>query len=145
VYALVVARPNHPGLTPFLGDCDAIRSAREAAAKGTAPAAVESGPTGAAPCGLTSSTAIYSGGVTLATLAAQINRPAGRIVVDRTGLTGRYVFTLRFARSATNSDDPGAPPSIFTALQEQLGLRLDLARAPIPTLVIEHIDPPTED
>jgi uncharacterized protein (TIGR03435 family) len=73
---------------------------------------------------------------------------AGRTIVDRTGLPGRFEFTLRFAPPAAgpaNSDAPDAPPLLFTALQEQLGLRLDTTRAPVNTLVIDHIERPTEN
>jgi uncharacterized protein (TIGR03435 family) len=94
---------------------------------------------------LTRSTAIYSGGVTMAMLADQIDTLAGRVVLDRTGLPGRYEFTLRFARPGTTSTAPTDPPEIFTALQEQLGLKLEADRAPIETLVIEHIERPSGD
>jgi len=145
VYALVVSRPNHPGLKPFTLDCDAIRAAREAADRGRAPNPVPPGPNGAAPCGFTWSTAIYSGGITMELLANEINSVAGRVVIDRTGLAGRYEFTLRFARPGSNANGADDPPTIFTALQEQLGLRLEPTRAAIDTLVIDHIERPTED
>jgi uncharacterized protein (TIGR03435 family) len=66
----------------------------------------------------------------------------GRVVVDKTGLTGNYDFKLNFAPPdrmsdpATNRDDP----SIFTALQEQLGLRLEAQKAPVEFLVVEHVE-----
>jgi uncharacterized protein (TIGR03435 family) len=157
VYALVVARPNHPGLKLFMGDCDAIRAERDAAMKSAsakaaadragqqpAPPGATSGP----PCGYTWSSAIYSGGITLAQLAGMIDWVAGRVVVDRTGLPGRYEFTLRFAPPAAGpggSEAPEAPPILFTALQEQLGLRLDATRAPIDSLVIDYIERPAEN
>ena len=147
VYAMVVARPNHPGLKPFTLDCDAIRAEREAAMKAGQPPA-QPGPAGGPPCGYTWSSAIYSGGITLAQLAGMIDWVAGRVVIDRTGLPGRYVFTLRFSPPAAGpgaSDATDAPPILFTALQEQLGLRLDATRAPIDSLVIDHIERPTEN
>jgi len=144
-YALVVARPDHPGLKLFTRDCDAIRAEREAAMKTgqqPAPTSPMTGPV----CGYTWSSAIYSGGITLAQLAGMLDWVAGRVIVDRTGLPGRYEFTLRFASpAAPPSDAPDAPPVLFTALQEQLGLRLDALRAPIPTLVIDHIERPDEN
>jgi len=144
-YALVVARPEHPGLKPFTRDCDAIRAEREAAMKAGQQPAPTSPTTGPA-CGYTWSSAIYSGGITLTQLAGMLDWVAGRVIVDRTGLPGRYEFTLRFASpTAPPSDAPDAPPVLFTALQEQLGLRLDAVRASIPTLVIDHIERPTED
>ena len=148
VYALVVARPNHPGLKLFTGDCDAIRTEREAATKAGQPPAPPS-PASGPPCGYTWSSAIYSGGITLAQLAGMIDWVAGRVVVDRTGLPSRYEFTLRFAPPAAGpgagSTDPDAPPVLFTALQEQLGLKLEATRAPVDSLVIDHIERPDEN
>jgi uncharacterized protein (TIGR03435 family) len=144
VYALVVARPNHPGLKRFTGDCDAIRAERESAMKTGQPPPQSS--TSGPPCGYTWSSAIYSGGITLTQLAGMLDWVAGRVIVDRTGLPGRYEFTLRFASpTAPPSDAADAPPVLFTALHEQLGLRLDAARAPVDTLVIDHIERPTPD
>jgi len=157
VYTLVVTQPNHPGLKPFTQNCDAILAAREAAARNGVPTPA-AGPASAAPCAFTYSDAIYSGGVTMETLARMIggarNSVAGRVVVDRTNLPGRYEFTLRFARPGTVptatlslaalSASPDDRPEIFTALREQLGLKLEAARAPVDTLVIDHIERPTE-
>ena len=145
VYALIVARPNHPGLKPFTRDCDAVRAERESAIKVGQPPAPPGSTSGPA-CGYTWSSAIYSGGIPLAQLAGMLDWVAGRVILDRTGLPGRYEFTLRFASpTAPINDGPDAPPVLFTALQEQLGLRLDAVRAPVDTLVIDHIERPTPD
>jgi uncharacterized protein (TIGR03435 family) len=61
----------------------------------------------------------------------------GRPVVDRTGLTGVYAFELNF--SVSEGDDR---PEISTALQEQLGLKLEPIKAPIEVLVVDHIERP---
>ena len=80
-----------------------------------------------------------------------------RIVVDKTGLTGRYSFNIEF--TPDQMPPPGATPppgvtlppvnpdgpSIFTALQEQLGLKLESTRGPVETLVIDSIEQPTPD
>ena len=68
---------------------------------------------------------------------------AGRKVLDRTGLTGRYDIDLKWA----SVDDPRNPdgPSLFTAIQEQLGLKLDPVKAPVDVLVIDHIERPSEN
>ena len=73
-----------------------------------------------------------------AILVSQVETP----VIDRTGLTGTYKFTLQFGRdwSAAN---PEGWPSIFTAVQEQLGLKLDSNKASIPVLMIDHIELPS--
>jgi uncharacterized protein (TIGR03435 family) len=66
----------------------------------------------------------------------------GRPVVDRTGLTGRFDFTLTWAPEG--STDTNAP-SIFTAVQEQLGLKLEPARGPVDVLVVDSAERPTPD
>jgi uncharacterized protein (TIGR03435 family) len=67
---------------------------------------------------------------------------AGRPVVDRTGLTGRFDFTLNWAPESSNDTEA---PSIFTALQEQLGLKLQPARGPVDVLVVDSAERPTPD
>jgi len=71
----------------------------------------------------------------------------GLPVVDQTGLTGRYTFTLRWTPEGTspsqreeNGRAVDAPPSIFTALQEQLGLKLEKRKLPVDVLVIDHAE-----
>jgi uncharacterized protein (TIGR03435 family) len=85
-------------------------------------------------------------------LARAITAPAGRPVVDKTGLTGIYDFTLKWTpewRSAAPSAEgtPDAPdpsgPSIFTAVEEQLGLRLEPQKQLVPVLVIDHAERPS--
>jgi uncharacterized protein (TIGR03435 family) len=65
-------------------------------------------------------------------------------VVDKTGLNGLYNFTLQFGRD-WSEHDPDSWPSIFTAVQEQLGLKLESEHASVPNLVIDHITKPTEN
>ena len=79
----------------------------------------------------------------------------GRIVLDKTGVEGHYSFKFHWTPplgdprirvvpdSAASSESSG--PSLFTALQEQLGLRLESTTAPMDTIVIEHIDRPSEN
>ena len=86
----------------------------------------------------------------MAALARMLAVPVGRLVVDRTGLSGGFDFELEFAEmtagaAAGVSPPPGSAPSIFTALEEQLGLRLEPTRAPIEVLVIDRIERPTEN
>ncbi|HEV2645001.1 MAG TPA: TIGR03435 family protein [Acidobacteriaceae bacterium] len=71
-----------------------------------------------------------------------LTRELDRPVVDRTGLTGRYDFTLRFAPGPSAQEDSDAA-SIFTAVEEQLGLKLEPSRAPLDVLVIDHIEKPS--
>ena len=88
---------------------------------------------------------VMSGGMRLAQLAGTVKNPAGRLIVDKTGLTGFYEFTLEWAVGPLGAG--GAPndrPDIFTAFQEQLGLRLQPATAPVDVLVIDHVERPME-
>lgn len=65
-------------------------------------------------------------------------------VVDKTGLMGTYNYTLEFGREWSASD-PDSWPSIFTAVQEQLGLKLENVKETVPNLVVDHITKPTEN
>jgi uncharacterized protein (TIGR03435 family) len=87
--------------------------------------------------------AIEGRSVTLGMLASALGwRPeaAGRMVVDQTGLTGKYDFTLTWAPEGMPNADG---PSLFTALQEQLGLKLEPTKAPVDILVIDHVEMPS--
>lgn len=78
----------------------------------------------------------------------------GRYVDDRTGLTGDWDFELTFAPNSAGgappigaeppAADPDAP-SLFTALQEQLGLKLEATRGPVPIVVIDRLERPVTD
>jgi len=68
-----------------------------------------------------------------------------RPVVDQTGLTGRYDFRLRYTYDEVRETDPNAPPGMFTAIQEQLGLKLQPVKAPVDVFVIEHVERPSEN
>lgn len=72
---------------------------------------------------------------TMPHLAETLSRYAERRVFDGTGLDARYDFELEWSQDV----------SIFTALQEQLGLKLESARAPVDVLVIDHVEKPTPD
>ena len=143
VYALVVATPNHPGLRRFAQDCSAVLAGRDAAMKAGQPLPPP-GANGALPCAFTWAAAINSGGITMARLAGLLDWVAGRVVLDRTGLSGPYEFTLSFASPYVGAA-PDDRPNLFTALPEQLGLKLEPTRAPIDTLVIDYIERPSEN
>jgi uncharacterized protein (TIGR03435 family) len=87
---------------------------------------------------------IVATAATLAPLVDALSVQLGRPVVDRTGLTGHYSFTIKFApvQAATDAQTD-ALPSLFTALEDQLGLKLESTKAPVPVLVIGHIERPT--
>jgi uncharacterized protein (TIGR03435 family) len=95
-------------------------------------------------------------------VVAQFLAPSvNRVVVDRTGLTGRYDVDLTWTPDRMPPRPPGAPPdqpirvngqdidpngpSIFTAVREQLGLKLDSGRGPVQVLDIDHVEQPSPD
>jgi uncharacterized protein (TIGR03435 family) len=100
-------------------------------------------------------------GCTVATLASYLPLALGRVVLDRTGLKGRYDFTLEYADqdsaavssvptgggAASDNPLPPAPsgPSVFTAVQEQLGLKLEPTKGPVDMIIIDHMERPTEN
>lgn len=75
-------------------------------------------------------------------IAEELSRIAGRVVVDKTNLTDRYDFKLQWASDDAPATDNSAP-SLFTAVQEQLGLKLEPAKEASPVLVVDHVEPPT--
>jgi uncharacterized protein (TIGR03435 family) len=81
---------------------------------------------------------------------SMLSRQLGRTVIDRTGLTGNYDFTLRWspdnsATSASEGAQADTLPSIFTAVQEQLGLKLESTKAPASVLVVDHLERPSQN
>jgi uncharacterized protein (TIGR03435 family) len=92
-------------------------------------------------------------GVTMETIAAQLSARVGRSVVDRSGLEGRYDLDLEFAPPSPpgSNADPAAvdrpadaAASIYTALQEQLGLKLESRKDSIDVTVIDSVERPVE-
>jgi len=83
-------------------------------------------------------------GMPIVNLGMYLSGMLDREVVDRTGLTGRYDFTLKWTPENRRADD-NAGPSIFTALQEQLGLKLESAKGPVEMLIVEHAEKPSEN
>jgi bla regulator protein BlaR1 len=77
-------------------------------------------------------------------LADELSDEVHRRVVDKTGLTGHADITLKWSDEVA-VEQGGNTISIFTALEEQLGLRLESAKGPVDTLVIDHVEMPTED
>lgn len=89
--------------------------------------------------------------VRMAEFVRLLSQQLGGTVVDKTGLTGSYDFTLQWkpAESGQQSEDTpqsdSSEPSIFTAIQEQLGLKLESQKGPVQTLVIDHVEKPSEN
>ncbi len=94
----------------------------------------------------------------MAFLANNLSQMVQRVVTDKTGLTANYEFEVAFTPEGVQPG-PGGPaagapvappvdpnaPSIYTAVQEQLGLKLESSRAPVSVLMIERLAPPTPD
>jgi bla regulator protein BlaR1 len=74
-----------------------------------------------------------------------INQYSDRPIIDHTGLTGRFDFTLTFARLPGNNIAAASTtaPTLFTALQEQLGLKLEPQTGPVDVMVIDHVEQPS--
>ena len=88
--------------------------------------------------------------ISMTDMAGLLTKQADRTVLDRSGLAGKYDLQLKWTEdrpsgAADNGSAPEDIPGLFTALQEQLGLKLTPSRGPVPTLVIDHIDRPTEN
>jgi uncharacterized protein (TIGR03435 family) len=92
-------------------------------------------------------------GVTMDVIAAQLSGRVGRSVVDRSGLEGRYDLDVEFSPQPLRADsaDPASAdrptsdgPSIYTAIQEQLGLKLDSQKSSVDVTVIDSIEKPVE-
>jgi uncharacterized protein (TIGR03435 family) len=93
---------------------------------------------------------LTASGVPMTSLAEWLSGRVDKTVVDNTGLTGKYDFGLRF--TPDNARMNGAPveptdaaPDIYTALQEQLGLKLVAGKGPVVTLVVDQVKQPTEN
>jgi uncharacterized protein (TIGR03435 family) len=159
VYALMKARPDGklgPGLTPAAVDCAAAGRGRRG---GGPPAPPQPGQK--LECGfMIGPGRMNVGGMPMTNLAQALSPMVGRIVLDKTELTGSYDYELTYTPEGIASGFPGggppllngAPPpidpnapTIFTALQEQLGLKLDSQRGPVEVVVIDRLEPPIAD
>jgi uncharacterized protein (TIGR03435 family) len=173
VFALVLARADRklgPKMGPTDVDCQAIMDAQKRGdgappfpPSAPAPPNLDAPPP---PCSMMmmmgiASSRLRSGGMTLPQLVSNLSQATGRPVLDRTGLSGYYTVDVEYAREPGAGNGPlgrlppealagpgTAPsdvPSVFVAVQEQLGLKLEARREPVEVLVIDRIEPPTED
>jgi len=163
IYALVPARSDGklgPQLTASEADCAAIvAAARARGGRGPMGPPPDPGRGGPPPqCGIRIGPGNMAvGGSPMSQVATSLSMFAGRIVVDKTGLSGSYDFTLTWTPDqmpGAGQRPPGAPEpppidpngaSLFTAVQEQLGLKLDSQRGPVAMLVIDRAERPTEN
>jgi uncharacterized protein (TIGR03435 family) len=152
ISTLVLARTDRkpgPGLEPASPECAPGGSRRLGPGPDGRPQLL---PPGVKPCVTTAGFGtIQSGFITMEGLARMLSGRMGRNVLDRTGLTGAFQLELTFvpepiaiAGGPPPAADPNLP-TLVTALQEQLGLKLESGRAPIEVLVIDSVDRPTPD
>lgn len=144
IYALTMAKTGGkpgPKLIPARGGCSPEElAARRGAGPGGPPPPV---------CGIQQGPGrIRFGNYPLSLFASGISGRVGRAVVDRTGLTGNWEFEIEFRAEvppgqlppgATPPVDPDAP-DLFTAIQEQLGLKLDATKGPVEVWVIDSVE-----
>jgi uncharacterized protein (TIGR03435 family) len=156
IYALVTARGDGrlgPQLTRSTVDCKAIMAARGRQGPPPPPPPGER-----MQCGFRIGPGrMTGGGFPLSQLATSLAGFVQRIVVDKTGLEGDYDIDLTYTPDQATMGSlkiAGAPnpppgdtggPSLFTALQEQLGLKLESTRGQVDVLVIDHVEGPTPD
>jgi len=170
IYALVLARADGrlgPKLKPSTVDCEAMRGRGPAQAGAVGAGSPEAGRagvvrmpvSGSMPCAVRMGPGTLVGTpMSLDQLARTLSNTVRRFIVNKTGLTGNYDVDLTFTpeqlAQGGGAAGPGGPqgpaidpngPSVYTALQEQLGLKLDAQRGPVETLVIDHVELPTED
>lgn len=157
VYRLASSRDRkglYPQMVPSSIDCDAARAEQDRW--------IASGHTGAPPvyfCGTRVSldpgngeATMSFGAVSLADFASRLTTTLGRVVIDETGISGRFDITLRISPESLRgySPPPGrvSPsnfPSILGAVQEQLGLRMETDRRSVDVLVIDHAERPSDN
>jgi len=166
VYELVLARKDGrlgPGLKPSDTDCVKILAEYEASATMfSAPSDLKAP---LPPCHMFTTGAmlrnlrgdglgrlgdLMQGDATMGVLAFALSAATGRSVVDKTGLTGSYHITLNYdmltaVRPPDATPPPTAGPPVFDAVRDQLGLKLEGAKAALEVLVVDHIERPTPD
>jgi uncharacterized protein (TIGR03435 family) len=151
IYALMMAKPDgKPG--PALKTASHDSSPEEIAARsGAPPPARGTGPI----CGMQVFPGrVRFGGYPLSLFVTLISNQVGRAVVDRSGLTGNWDFEMRYAPPPSQGapppgvelppTDPDAP-DLFTAIREQLGLKLEATKGPVDVLVIDSVEMATPD
>jgi bla regulator protein blaR1 len=153
IYELVLARTNGklgPQLHKSDVDCTAFRASQRSGGPPSPPLTASSPPP---MCGLFGGFGRMAGNsMSIDQLAGLLSRMVDRTVVNETGLAGNYDFDLTFTPEQP-APPPGSPllppgfdpigPSIYTAIQEQLGLKLNSKKGPVNVIVIDRVEHPT--
>ena len=156
VYALVVARADGrlgPRLKPASADCLAeLEAERQRRAANPGPITISTGqkmPCGGTVSGLVNGVTRMNGARTIDSLAYGIQVFMDKRVIDRTGLKGTYELDLEFDYMAMRSVAEARPEfsglNIFTAVQEQLGLKLEPRKETVDVLVIDAVEMPSQN
>ena len=158
IFALILNRPDGklgPQLTKSTVDCASFgRGGRGAGGRGGPPPPPEPGQP--MPCGMRIGFGnMVVGGSPMSQIASSLSQFAGRIVFDKTGLEGSWDMNLTWTPDTVQQRPPGAPdplvngvpvdpngPSLFTAVVEQLGLKLDSQKGAVKVFVIEKVEKP---
>jgi uncharacterized protein (TIGR03435 family) len=146
IYALALAK-NGLKLKETKEECPSLASPPSAQPPGNSPAT---------PCGglMGIWNRVSGTNIPMDQIVDSLSKNLGRRVVDRTGLTGRYDVRLEWTPDETQTwflpfapppSSDGSGPSIYTALQEQLGLKLESQKGPVEAFVIDHVEKPSED
>ena len=165
VYDLVFARTDKrlgPGLKPASPECQAALTARLEAVQrgGPVPPPLVGVNEACSSMRINPGGMVGFNGVPMSRIAQLLTQSVGRPVIDKTGLTGYFDFTLQWTPQPGSempirpAGEPPAPPppaadpdgpNLFTAIQEQLGLKLESARGPVEVIVIDRLEKPTLD
>jgi uncharacterized protein (TIGR03435 family) len=156
VYALRMASADGklgPAIHPAAVDCEARAAADAAVIRAGGPPPLPVNSEARMACGIRNTgNRILFGGSPLSLFVQGLSNQVQRPVIDRTGLMGNWDFELTFAPEQQRQTVPGdagsidpSGASIFTAMQEQLGLKLEATTGPIDVLVIDSVEPPTPD
>lgn len=152
VYELQLARADGklgPNMRPAEFDCEALKERAAAAARVGGPSPYPATTDTRIACGIRQGPGRYlQGGAMLIEFTAILSRMVGRPVFERTGLSGRWDFLLTYTPDVlinAGQLPPADSPNLFTALQEQLGLKLDATTGPVEMFVIDRLEPPSEN
>jgi uncharacterized protein (TIGR03435 family) len=160
VFNLAFARNDKrfgPAFKESSAECRAVFAARNEEVRRGARAAAPIRPSGCESVRINPGGTASLNGVRMDMIAQILTPYVGRPVIDKTGLTGYYNVTLKWTPEVGSASlaPPGLPPgalpldpdapSLFTAVQEQLGLKLENARAPLDVVVIDSVEHPTPD